>query len=224
MLTENTDDWYNGLDTGNLAGEVFVDLKKAFDTIDHQILCRKLKSYGVLHRELAWFGSYLLNRARSVQYCRVNGIDSHIENISTVVPQGSCLGPLLFVVYITDLPRVVKNSTTSMYADDTSLCFKSKDLFRLNEALNENLSLLDAWLNSNKLSFNVAKTQSMLVSIKAKKKALDNSNQNLQVKIKGTELKVFSKIKYLGVLLYNSLDWKDQIRAVSLKIYRGLGF
>ena len=71
--------WY-GL---NLAGMVFVDLKKAFDTVDHQILCRKLESYGVLHRELAWFGSYLSSR---VQYCRVNGVDSQIENIDIGLP------------------------------------------------------------------------------------------------------------------------------------------
>ena len=219
-LLKNTDDWYNGLDTGNLAGMVFVDLKKAFDTVDHQILCRKLESYGVLHKELAWFGSYLSNR---VQYCRVNGVDSQIENIDVGVPQGSCLGPLIFLVYINDLPRAVKNSTISMYADDTSLCFKSKDLSRLNEALNEDLSRLDAWLNNNKLSLNVAKTQSMLVSTKAKRKTLDKSSQHLQVKINGTELEVVSKIKYLGVLLDNSLDWKDQVQAVSLKVSRGLG-
>ena len=96
------------MDTGNLAGMVFVDLKKAFDTVDHQILCRKLEFCGVLHRELAWFGSYLPNR---VQYCRVNGVDLHIENIDIGVPQGSCLGPLLFLVYINDLPRAVKSST-----------------------------------------------------------------------------------------------------------------
>ena len=219
-LLKNTDDWYKGLDTGNLAGMVFVDLKKAFDTVDHQILCRKLESYGVLHRELAWFGSYLSNR---VQYCRVNGVDSQIENIDIGVPQGSCLGPLLFLVYINDLPRAVKNSTTSMYADDTSLCFKSKDLSRLNEALNEDLSCLDAWLINNKLSLNVAKTQSMLVSTNVKRKTLDRSSQHLQVKINGTELEVVSKIKYLGVLLDNSLDWKDQVQAVSLKVSRGLG-
>ena len=88
-----------------------------------------------------------------------------------------------------------------MYADDTSLCFKSKDLSRLNEALNEDLSCVDAWLISNKLSLNVAKTQSMLVSTKAKRKTLDESNQNLQVKINGTELEVVSKIEHLGVLL-----------------------
>ena len=100
-----------------------------------------------------------------------------------------------------DLPRAFKNSTISMYADDTSLCFQSKDLSRLNETLNEDLSRLDAWLISNKLSLNVAKTQSMLVSTKVKRKALDKSSQHLQVKINGTELEAVSKIKYLRVLL-----------------------
>ena len=124
----------------------------------------------------------------------------------TGVPQGSFLGPLLFLVYVNDLPRAVKNSVTSMYADDTSLCFKSKDLSRLNEALNKDLSRLDAWLISNKLSLNVAKTQSMLVSTKVKRKALDKSSQHLQVNSNGTELEVVSKIKHLRALLDTSLD------------------
>ena len=110
-----------------------------------------------------------------------------------------------------------------MYADDTSLCSQSKDLSRVNEALNEDLSRLDAWLISNKLSLNVAKTKSTLVSIKAKRKALHKSNQNLQVNINGTELEVVSKIKLLGALLDNSLDWKEQVQAVSLNVSRGLG-
>ena len=139
------------------------------------------------------------------------------------MPQGSCLGPLLFLAYINDLQRVVKNSTISMYADDTSLYFKSKDLSRLNEALNEDLSRLDAWLISNKLSLIVAKSQSMLVSTKVKGEALDKSSQHLQVQLNGTELEVVSKIKYLGVLLDNSLDWRDQVQAVSLKVSTGLG-
>ena len=192
-LLKNTDDWYDGMNTGNLAGKMFVDLKKALDSVDHLILCRKLESYGVLHRELAWFGSYLPNR---VQYCRVNGVDSQAENIEIGVPQGSCLGPLLFLVYINDLPRALKNSTISMHADDTSLCFNSKDLSRLNEALNEDFSHVETWMISNKLSLNVAKTQSMLVSTKARRNALDRSNQ---VKIHGTELEVVSRIKYLRV-------------------------
>ena len=89
--------------------------------------------------------------------------------------------------------------------------------------MNEDLSRLDAWLISKKLSLNVAKTQSMLVSTKAKGKAFYKSNQNLQVNINGTELEVVSKIKHLGVLLDNSLDWKDQAQAVPLKVSRGLG-
>ena len=91
-----------------------------------------------------------------------------------------------------------------MYADETSLCFKSKDLSLLNEALNEDLLSLDAWLSSNKLSLNVAKAQSMLVFTRAKRKANDKSIQNLEIKINGTELEVVSKIKYLGVLLDKS--------------------
>ena len=83
-----------------------------------------------------------------------------------------------------------------MYADDTSLCVKFKYLLRLIEGLNEDLSCLDAWLTSNKLSLIVAKTQSMLASTKAKRKVNDTSNQNLQVKINGTELVDVSKIKY----------------------------
>ena len=89
----------------------------------------------------------------------------------------------------------LRSSTTSMYADDMTLCFNSKDLFRLNEALNEHLSRLDAWLISHKLSLNVAKTYSTLVSTKAKRKALDKSIENLQVNIQGTELQVASNIQ-----------------------------
>ena len=135
-LLKNTDDWYNMLDLGRLVGLVFIDLKKAFDTVDHEILCQKLMHYGVQQRELAWFRSYLCNRK---QFCRVSGVSSKTEGIDVGVPQGSCLGPLLFLIYINDLPQAVQNSTVSMYADDTSLCYQSSDIDELNKAINNDL-------------------------------------------------------------------------------------
>ena len=106
-LLKCTDDWYSGLDTGQMTGLIFIDLKKAFDTVDHEILCKELYLYGVQDRELAWFKSYLSNRK---QFERANGVDSKIEEIDIGVPQGSCLGSLLFLVYINDLSLAIQNS------------------------------------------------------------------------------------------------------------------
>ena len=96
--------------------------------------------YGVQQRELAWFRSYLCNRK---QFCRVNGVSSKTEGIDVGVPQGSCLGPLLFLIYVNDLPQAVQNLTVSMYADDTSPCYQSSDIDELNEAINNDLKQLD---------------------------------------------------------------------------------
>ena len=123
-------------------GLVFIDHKKAFYTVDHNILCKKLKLYGVQQRALSWFKSYLTNRK---QFCRVNWVDVEIGDIEVGVPQGSCLD-LLFLVYINDLPQAVQDSKLFVYADDTSLCYQSHDLTRLNEAINSDLRQLDTWL------------------------------------------------------------------------------
>ena len=103
-LTKNTDKWYKGMDNDCISGIVLIALKKAFDTLDHAILCQKLEVYGVQLNELLWFKSYLFNRK---QFCRVGGFDSEIGNIDVGVPQGSCLGPLLFLIDINGLPKVV---------------------------------------------------------------------------------------------------------------------
>ena len=220
-LLKNTDDWYNGMDFGKLVGLVFIDLKKAFDTVDHNILCEKLELYGVQQRELSWFKSYLSNRK---QFCRVNGVDSKIWDIEIGVPQGSCLGPLLFLIYINDLPQAVQDSTVSMYADDTSLCYQSHDLTRLNKAINSDLKQLGTWLQDNKLSLNVAKTHSMLISTKQKQNSLKSQNKDLDLKIRDNDLEVVKKTKYLGVQIDCSLNWKEQIKAVSSKVSRTVGF
>ena len=177
--------------------------------------------YGVQQRELAWFRSYLCNRK---QFCRVNGVSSKIESIDVGVPQGSCLGPLLFLIYINDLPQAVQNSAVSMYADDTSLCYQSSDINVLNEAINNDLKQLDTWLQGNKLSLNVAKTNSMLVSTKQKHNILKSRNEDLDLKIRNNELEIIQKTKYLGVQIDNSLNWKEHIKTVSTKVSRAIGF
>ena len=220
-LLKNTDDWYNGMDLGKLVGLVFIDLKKAFDTVDHNILCEKLELYGVQQRELSWFKSYFSNRK---QFCRVNGVDSKIGDIEIGVPQGSCLGPLLFLIFINDLPQAVQDSIVSMYADDTSLCYQSHDLTRLNKAINSDLKKLDTWLQGNKLSLNVEKTHSMLISTKQKQNSIKSQNKDLDLKIRDNDLEVVKKTKYLGVQIDSSLNWKEQIKAVSSKVSRAVGF
>ena len=196
-------------------------LKKAFDTVDHEILCQKLVHYGVQQRELAWFRSYLCNQK---QFCRVNGVSSKIEGIDVGDPQGSCLGPLLFLIYINDLPQAVQNSAVSMYADDTSLCYQSSHINVLNEAINNDLKQLDTWLQGNKLSLNVAKTNSMLVSTNQMHNILKSRNEDLDLNIRDNELEIIQKTKYLGVQIDNSLNWKEHIKTVSSKVAGAIGF
>ena len=116
-LIDCTNKWLIGIDNGKINSTILLDVKKAFDTIDHDILLRKLSHYGILHTELEFFRSYLCNR---VQCCSVNGPTSSFKTISCGVPQGSILGPLLFIIYVNDLPLCIENGHVTMYADDTS--------------------------------------------------------------------------------------------------------
>ena len=152
----------------------------------------------------------------------MGGVDSEIGEMEVGVPQGSCLGPLLFLIYINDLPSAVQCSIVSMYADDTSLCLKSKDVSQLNEAINDDY--LDSWLKGYKFSLNVAKTQSMLIATKPKHQTLNNAAEKLNLKIRGSELDVVKKTKHLDVKVDNSLDWKEHIKAVSTKVSRAIRF
>ena len=121
------------MDNGRYTANIFIDLKKAFDTVDHDILLAKLRIYGIENLELTWFTSYLTNRK---QFCKVNGVCSKTKDIRCGVPQGSCLGPLLFLIYINGLPFSLKKAKVTMYADDTSISYSSSSLEDVNRTLN----------------------------------------------------------------------------------------
>ena len=216
-----TNDWYLNLDKGQYTSVTFIDLKKAFDTVDHQILIRKLCVYGVAGKELNWFRSYLQNRE---QCCKVNGHVSSMESIKYVVPQDSCLGPLLFLIYINDLPLSLKFGEVNMYADDTSISYSSDSVTNINDSVNEDLDHLKNWLEGNKLSLNVAKTQSMLIGSRTRLKKIGMSeNPEPALKIGEEPISMVKHTKYLGVQIDQHLLWDEHLSIITKKIARGLG-
>ena len=117
-------------------GLTFIDLKKAFDMVDHGIICSKLEHYGIQQRGFAWFESYLHNRR---QFCSVNGINSKTEKIRGMRAPRFLFGLPLFHIYINDLPHAIQNSAVSMYSDDMSLCYQTSDISSLTNAINNDL-------------------------------------------------------------------------------------
>ena len=214
-LIEITEKIKESIDSGKFGCGIFIDLKKAFDTVNHDILLRKLEHYGVRGPILKWFESYLTGRKQYVFY---NGVTSEIKNITCGVPQGSVLGPLLFLIYINDLPNISKKLTFFLFADDTNIYYESKNLKEIEKTVNEELKKLSLWLNINRLALNVAKTN--FVIFRSCQKFLDH-NVTLVMNRKALQQK--DHVKYLGVLLDQHLKWKYQINNVALKISRGIG-
>ena len=180
------------MDFCTYVGTIFIDLKKAFDTVNHNILLKKLYHYGVQDLDVKWFESYLSSRKK---FTRIDGVDFSIQNISIGVPQGSCLGPLLSLIYIYDLPYSVNNSKVSMYADGTSLALQSDKISQLTEALNDDLKNLHLWLTGNKLPLNVGKTKSLVISTRHRKAAMKDQAVTLALDICDTLVEDAESIK-----------------------------
>ena len=198
------------LDDGNFACGIFVDLQKAFDTVDHSILLSKLYHYGIRGLANKWVESYLANRK---QFVSVNGFELSTSSITCGVPQGSVLEPLLFLIYINDLHVTIKHYKVHHFADDTKLLIINKSLKRLNKLLNIYLKNLTNWLNANKISLNVSKTE--LLIFKPKRKPLDF---NMKIKLNGKRLYPTDSVRHLGVKIDSKLNWNSLANATATKL------
>ena len=209
VLLKTVDDWRIALDRGEHIGAVLIDLSKAFDSIDHALLLKKLQSYGVEGNEFNWFTNYLTSRKQRVS---LDGTYSDWANISKGVPQGSILGPLMFLVFVNDLPDIVDTCTVNLYADDTTIYYSNKDPKLVQSTINSDLENIVSWIEMNGLKMNVNKTQMMTLQRKSTKPA-----EAITVKIRGEEITHLNSIKYLGVVVDKDLNWKRHITEVRRK-------
>ena len=215
-LTHVTNTLLHNIDKGYLTGLVFLDLSKAFDTLDHNVMLDKLSDFGFNRSALQWFSSYLTGRTQSI--C-VNGVTSEPMPIQFGVPQGSVLGPLLFIMYINDLPLAVRVCNVELYADDTLLFFASKSVRDIESQLTSDLENLISWFHSNFLILNVNKTKIMLIGTYQRLSAADG----FSIRTDNTDLDRVYAFKYLGVLMDQTLSWKDHIDLLGKKISSRLG-
>ena len=204
----------SALDNGDFTIAVLIDFRKAFDTVDHQILLEKLYHYGIRGIAFDWIKSYLTNRQQQVSY---NGVSSAYKSVNCGVPQGSILGPLLFLLYINDLSTVSKILTSILFADDTTLIDSDSDLNTLVTRFNEELKHIVDWLNANRLSLNIDKTNFMVFRPKNK------NDECPEIKINGTNINHVNQAKFLGVIIDCKLNWADHTKHVIQKISKGIG-
>ena len=218
-VSEIADSLRNAIDSNLFTCGVFIDFSKAFDTVNHQILLKKLESYGIRGTPLKWFTSYLENRQ---QYVTVGHIDSPRQAMACGIPQGSTLGPLLFLLYINDLPNCSKNLIFRIFADDTNLFASAFDLKDLETLINSELEKVKEWCDVNKLSINFSKTYYMII------KSSRKISGNMEVKLQSVDgschlLRKKDHIKYLGVLIDESLSWKYHISYICSRVSRNIG-
>ena len=211
---------------GKFACGVFIDLQKAFDTVDHSILLKKLEHYGIRGLANNWFQSYLTGRK---QLTSVNGTKSGLKDMKHGVPQGSVLGPLLFLIYINDLHNAIRFSTVHHFADDTNLLVTNSCIKKVQDQVNLDLKYLSNWLKANKIALNASKTEVIIFRHKNKPLMYRKTPTDplvpwkLKIKLEGKLIQPSTHVKYVGVLLDSHLEWKYHVDELSTKLSRAVG-
>jgi len=209
-LIEIVDNIREELDRGNSVIGIYLDLSKAFDTVSHDILLHKLSYYGIRGHTYFWLKNYLEGRS---QYTFVNKTPSESREITVGVPQGSVLGPLLFLIYVNDIGKCVNNAKTRLFADDTNLFLTGKSILQLQSEANESLACLHNWFVANKLTLNVEKT---CFTVFTNKKTVPDFSLTLN----GKSICRVLVTKYLGMYLDEKLNWKQHVEYVVNKLVK----
>ena len=202
----------NAMDKGKLTIGVFIDLKKAFDTVDHRILVDKLDHYGVRGVAKEWLSSYLGNRK---QYVCFNGMNSSYSTVTCGVPQGSILGPTLFIMYVNDLYNVSSYLKSILFADDTSFFFEGSDLLEMCTNVSTEMNKLYTWFKVNKLSLNLSKTNFMVFG-------QPNAPCEYKISIDNIKIEQVNCIKFLGIYIDCKLTWSQHVNTIHTKIAKNL--
>ena len=205
------------MDQGLINGVLFLDLKKAFDTVDHNILLSKLTAYGIKGTAHKWFQSYSRKRQ---QIYKINKKMLDIRTITCGVPQGTNLGPLLFLLYINDLPNCLETTSATMFADDTSLSCNGLSSADIESKLNHDLEIIHTWLTANKLTLNRKKTEYMIIGSRQKLNSIGTNTTNIS--IAGEQIKRVESTKSLGIIIDEQLKWEEhnskQCKTISARI------
>ncbi len=201
-----------------MSGTVFLDLCKAFDLVNHDILITKLTHYLGFSTNIPFFHSYLTARSQSVY---VDGQYSCVGAITHGVPQGSVLGPVLFCLYINDLPLHIKNPSIEchMLADDTTLLSNGKNIKDIETSLQSGLNDTLEWCSTNRMVLNHGKTKTMALSTRQKNQTTDTT---IHLKIKDSPVEQVSEHRVLGVIVDNNLQWQTHITHLSKRLSRNV--
>ena len=203
-LVKLIDDWMECIDKGDMVGALFIDFRKAFDLVDHKILLHKLSLYKFDSSSMELFRSYLCSRQQTIE--SEKGL-SDFTTVISGVPQGSILGTTLFLIVINDLPLYLKNCSSDLYADDTTVHTHSNNIVTIEASLQSELGNTKTWSKKNNMDIHMTKTSCMLVGTK---KRLSDSRA-LNIKIDDVTIKNVSKQKLLGVYIDENLTWSSHI-------------